>query len=358
MNHTFTFRALQLLALVACSDAASSPSGTGSVDPVNEDASTPVGMPKPDASAAPPDGGTTSLPDAMAATDVARPRFASTATFSTTVPSTNDPMDVVYPNPADLRTAGYKFPLVVLIQGGNVDKANYTSFAETVAKYGFIVATPNHTRTVFLLTGLYPEPASIIAAFGYLSSEAARSGSPLAGIADTTSYGVLGHSLGSVTGLDMISQGCTSPACPGPFTSPAQLKGGAFYGASLKPLIGSTIPVTNNRNLGVAILQGSVDGQNPSANAQGTYDKLSTPPRAYITVNGANHYGITNTNNPGGSMADSRTPTLTQSVSIETIARWSAVFLLATVSGDPAAKDYVMNTGKTKDSNVSVSSAF
>ena len=70
-----------------------------------------------------------------------------------------------------------------------------------------------------------------------------------------------------------------------------------------------------------------------------------------ITIEGTNHYGITNEDN-----LDRRQniPTLEQEVATETNARWSALFLRATVLDDPDAYDYVFKTGDAQDRNVTV----
>jgi hypothetical protein len=288
--------------------------------------------------------------------DVSHPRFASAGMYSATVPSTTDPIDIYYPNPGDLTTGNYHFPVIVMIQGANVDKANYAMFASLVARYGFIVAVPNHSRTVVVVSGLYAEPTSVIAAFSFIGSENGRQGAPIAQVADLTKLGVLGHSFGSVVGLDLIAQTCTSPACPGSFSSPSALRAGVFYGASLRPLFGGPISPTDNRGLGTMLVQGTVDGLNKPVDAKDTYDSLTKTPRAYVTVTGANHYGIADSNAPQGAMADSSTQTMPQATSIETIGRWTAVFLLATIDSDPDAHSYVV-TGNA-DPNVTVTSAL
>jgi predicted dienelactone hydrolase len=268
------------------------------------------------------------------------PKFAASAKYSGTVPGTNDPIDVYYPSAPDLGSGSYKLPIIVLVQGGNVDKANYSEVAGQVARHGFVVAIPNHRRTVVLVTGLYPEPASVIAAFDFVRAEGAKAGAPVKGAVDGTRLGLMGHSLGSVTGLDLIAQQCTRPACPGAFTAPAGLKGGVFYGASLKGLLGGAIPATDNRGLGVLLMQGSADGLNAPADAKATYDKLSGKPRGFVTLNGANHYAITNDSSPAGAQAD-RAGTLAQAKALEIVARWSAMFLRATVADDVAAKAFL-----------------
>jgi hypothetical protein len=63
------------------------------------------------------------------------------------------------------------------------------------------------------------------------------------------------------------------------------------------------------------------------------------------------HYGITNQDNL---LRDPIMPTLDQAVATETIARWSALFLMAQVVDNQSAFDYVYYTGDALDGNVSV----
>ncbi|BAY85018.1 hypothetical protein NIES267_45160 [Calothrix parasitica NIES-267] len=75
-----------------------------------------------------------------------------------------------------------------------------------------------------------------------------------------------------------------------------------------------------------------------------------------ISISGANHYGITNTNNPDGPRPDPSNPTIPQDVAVETIARWSGLFLRASILDDKKAFDYVYSTGDALDKNVKVTS--
>ena len=88
----------------------------------------------------------------------------------------------------------------------------------------------------------------------------------------------------------------------------------------------------------------------PESTAE-TYDLILNPPKALITVEGANHYGITNLDNP---IREPNRPTLAQSTATETIARWSGLFLQAHLQGSSGAFDYIYNTGDALDRNVSV----
>ncbi len=95
--------------------------------------------------------------------------------------------------------------------------------------------------------------------------------------------------------------------------------------------------------------------------------RLKIPPKALISVEGTNHFGITNENDP---LNPATTPaevppilpepnpqTIPQEVAIDTIATWSSLFLRATRLDDEAAFDFVFGgTGDELDSNVVVTS--
>ncbi|WP_445240572.1 hypothetical protein [Microcoleus vaginatus] len=88
----------------------------------------------------------------------------------------------------------------------------------------------------------------------------------------------------------------------------------------------------------------------PSAERdQSTFDKIQIPPKTLITVTGANHFGISDVNNPAGANPDLNTATLEPAVGIETIARWSALFLRANMLKDRAAFDYIYSQGDGLD---------
>ena len=63
---------------------------------------------------------------------------------------------------------------------------------------------------------------------------------------------------------------------------------------------------------------------------------------------------VPNANNPLGSGADRNTPTIAQDVAVETVARWSGLFLRASVLYDLDAFNYVYSFGDALDPNVSV----
>jgi predicted dienelactone hydrolase len=302
------------------------------------------GAPGEDAS---PDGGTPA--------DPAEPLFDQAGSYEITIAGAEDPATMYYPDPPDLGTGSYDFPVALLLQGANVERGYYSQFAERVARYGFVVVVPDHETTGMRGTGLYAEPQQTNEVLDQMVTEDQGSG-PVAGAIDTDTLVLLGHSYGGVAGLYAIQEQCDFPFCSGSFTRPAALAGGAFYGTNMKPPFGSIPPVEND-GLPVAYLQGDLDGKALLADTQETYDKTQDSPKLLVEIGGANHYGICDQDNPPGAQADSNSPTLDQAVAVETTARWAALFLRATVLADPDAQDYLSNTGPSADPNVTVTYA-
>ena len=73
------------------------------------------------------------------------------------------------------------------------------------------------------------------------------------------------------------------------------------------------------------------------ADGRATYDKIADPPKALVLVSGANHYGVCDGNNPAGAEPDASAPELEQALAVETVARWTAMFLRARVLGEADA---------------------
>ena len=77
------------------------------------------------------------------------PGFAAVDNFTAVVGANNDPTDIYCPAGID-STA--RLPMALLLQGGRCGKQYYSMFAREVAKYGFIVAVPNHYHKFMLGT--------------------------------------------------------------------------------------------------------------------------------------------------------------------------------------------------------------
>lgn len=295
-----------------------------------------------------------------AATFDPNPLFDSTASYSTTIPRNEggtDAADIYYPVLLDTAYNQSSLPIALFLQGALVDKSDYSNFASTVASYGFVVVVPNHVRTAInpmgSITGLIAEQQQVNDVLTYMVAEDSNPSSPVAGLLDSSTLVLLGHSFGGAVGLAAIQDNCFPVLCTGgQFERPDELKGGAFYGTNF--LIGQgseAIPPLDNDGIPIAMVQGSRDSVATPDEAEATYAQIQDPPKSLITILGANHYGITNEDNP---IREPERPTLEQDVATETIARWSALFLRGTVLNDTGALDYVFNTGETLDENVSV----
>lgn len=296
---------------------------------------------------------------ADAATFNPNPLFDSVASYSTTISRSEggaDAADIYYPVLSDPVADENSLPIALFLQGALVDKSDYSNFASHVARYGFVVVVPNHVRTAISpmgsVTGFIAEQKQVDDVLTYMVAEDSNPSSPVAGRLDSNTLVLLGHSFGGAVGLAAIQDACFPVFCTEQSERPDELKGGVFYGTNF--LIGQgsgAIARIDNDGIPIALVQGSRDSVATPAEAEATYAQIQDPPKALITVLGANHYGITNEDNP---IREPVGPTLEQDVAIETIADWSALFLRGTVLNDTEAFDYVFNTGDALNKNVSV----
>ena len=283
------------------------------------------------------------------------PQFKEADRYTTTISANNDLADIYYPKISDLNLGNYSFPILLLLQGALVDKSFYSDYASLVARYGFVVVVPNHFRPFPVNpsapSSLLSETSQIAAVLEQMAIENSNPASGIASLVDTQRLGLLGHSFGGAVGLSAIADQCLTELflCREPFTRPKELLAGAFFGSNLRnPITNEFVPIAND-GIAVALIQGSIDGVALTDRAQSTFDNIQTPPKALINVRGANHFGITDVNNPAGANPDRNPPTLDRAVGIETIARWSALFLRANMLEDRAAYDYIYSQGDALD---------
>lgn len=234
-----------------------------------------------------------------------------------------------------------------MLQGALVDKADYSDFASQVASYGFVVVVPNNERTISApngqsFTGLLAEQEQVNDVLAEMKAEDIDASSPLFQIVDTSKMGLLGHSFGGAVGLGATQDEiCQPELCSPDYTIPPELQAGIFYGTSFRDQqTNEPLPI-NNEDIAIGLILGSLDGVALPGNTQRTYDQILNSPKALITVEGANHYSITNADNP---LREPNRPTLDQATAIGTISRWSGLFLRANLLDDRAAFDAVFNT--------------
>lgn len=285
------------------------------------------------------------------------PIYQNVSSYETQIPTTNsvtgfDFTDIYYPESSNRSET---FPIAVMLQGALVDKADYSSFASQVASYGFVVAVPNHLRTFSsdFPPGLLATQEVVNDVLAFVETENTNETSPIEGIADTDSLGLLGHSFGGSVGLGAIQGECFPIICTTEFTRPDALKAGIFYGTRFggqDPF--SPVPPIFNDGIPTGFIGGTLDGVISLSKVIETYEQIQDPPKAVVSVVGANHYGITNTD----SFRDPIRPTLEQEIATETIARWSGLFLRAHVLNDQDAFNYIYSTGDAHDENVTVNS--
>jgi hypothetical protein len=285
------------------------------------------------------------------------PPYSKIAHFSLTIAADGDLADVYFPELLPGRNHTDELPIALMLPGALVDKSDYSNFAAQVARFGFVVVVPNNQRTLIGpggqgFPGLFAEQEQVNQVLAQMRVEDRKPTSPIFKIVDTTKLGLLGHSFGAAAGLGATQKEfCVPGICSGNYTRPPELKAGIFYGANFRnPQTQQFLPI-NNDGIAIGLIVGSLDGVALPSNSQATYNQILNRPKALITVTGANHYGITNQDNP---IREPNRPSLTQTTSTGTIARWSGAFLRAAMLKDRRALDYVLSVGDILDPNVTV----
>ncbi|MFM7550066.1 MAG: alpha/beta hydrolase family protein [Cyanobacteriota bacterium] len=238
-------------------------------------------------------------------------------------------------------------PAALLLQGANVDKSHYATFAALLAKEGFVVVVPNHWRTFpplpwlgrrMLLADQRQIPATV-AALRQLNATAPP---PWQGGIDGEQLVVVGHSMGGLAGLDALANRCRFPLCIGRFARPAALRGGVFVGTDLRGHSHGPVAPIDTDGLPVALITGSRDGASKPEDVTATWRQLRTPRHELLQIQGANHYALTNSSqpvNPPGLPplhADANAATADQRATLEQLANWSAAFLREAVGPSAA----------------------
>jgi dienelactone hydrolase len=287
---------------------------------------------------------------ALATSFTGAPSFTEVNQYSISIK--DDPTDIYYPV---VSNSTESTPIVLLLQGALVNKADYSNYARIVSSYGFTVVVPNNLRTLSApgippFTGLFPEQDQVQEVLDFMTLENVNRDSPIFGLLDTDSLGLLGHSFGGAVGITSTQDNCFPILCAESYSLPKELEAGIFYGSNFDVTNTGNIPPIDNE-VPLGLIFGTLDGVADPAETTTTFDQILNPPKALIKVDGANHYGITNSDSP----RDPVRPTLEQEIATETIGRWSGAFLRAHVLNDPDAWDYIYTSlGDEADGNVEV----
>jgi dienelactone hydrolase len=278
--------------------------------------------------------------------------------YTTTIAADGDQADIYYPILPDATED--QLPIALLLQGALIDKADYSNYAQEVASYGFVVVVPNNERTVTAptgqtVTGLLADQQQVNDVLDQMKLEDADSNSPIFEIVDTSKLGLLGHSFGGFAGLAAIQNINNPLVSSGDYTRPPELKAGIFYGTNFQTAENSGVfPAIDNQDIPVGLIVGTLDGVSDLGEVASTYVKIQDPLKTLITVEGANHYGITNQD----SDRDPSRPMLDQATANGTIGQWSGLFLRSQLLGDQGAFNYVYKIGGDLDPIVNVTSVL
>lgn len=248
--------------------------------------------------------------------------------------ASGDSADFYYP--ARLRPRRY--PIIAFLQGALTDKALYSDYAKALAGRGYIVVVPNRFQS--LGPGqpplLFTTQQVVVDVLNTVKAANDNRKSPLYRLADTTTLGVGGHSLGGAVGLFAVESSCSPPVCFGIFVRPPELKAVALFGTNSIGFDGQPIDV-NTSAAPVFLLQGTKDAIATPEEAHQTFDLLETP-RGLIRFRGLNHWGITNVQNPPGATPDSSAQNFPQKLGVRLLARWSGEVFDAYLKNDRRAR--------------------
>lgn len=270
------------------------------------------------------------------------------------------PTDYYFPTDAE---PGETFPIVAMLQGGNVDRGEYSNFATTVASHGYIVVVPDLSQTIqppgapFPVTLLLTSQWVVNWVANDLTARNATVGDPLAGIVDTQNMGVVGHSAGAAAAVAAVDGGCYMPFCNpfiqappyfGNYARPASLKAAVLHGFQNCDPSGGGCLYPNTAAVPSMIVNGSLDDAEAAEDAY----ELFTPARGLVILDGLNHFGLTNENTPTSSNPE--VATVNSSVSVGRTAQWTVHWLNTHLKGDTGSTSVLTNPAKRKHTKVTV----
>ena len=257
--------------------------------------------------------------------------------FEIELSTDNDKTDFYIPRSEDLF-----FTLIILLQGSDLPKENYSKIANLLCKNGFVVAIPDHYKESFSGRHLYSEENTTNEIFRAVIGISQNSDSPLFKKVDTDRLILFGHSYGAGCGLFMINNECKWPFCSTEYQRIPQLIGGIFYGVNLKSPYGENYYEINNSEIPIMLISGENDGAIKYEYAKKSFDYITSPPKAFVGLKNANHYAINDTNPPPGGDADKNPQSLAQNTGLQIISDISTAFIFEHILRIEDFKGYFM----------------
>ncbi len=228
-------------------------------------------------------------------TDITEIPFSECKKMGLALSEDNDSTDIYLP--AGSEDGHY---LILVLQGADLTRENYSAIADRTCRYGFAVAVPDHYKNSFSGRHLYAEENATNELFRKIIKLSEEKDSLLYNRIRKERFILMGHSYGAGCGLFMINNECKWPFCSDKYTRPDELSAGIFYGISLKSPFGETYYTIDNRKIPVLLMAGDNDGAIKYEYAEKTFGSILHTPRIFVRLRGANHYAINNTNPPPG----------------------------------------------------------
>ncbi len=265
--------------------------------------------------------------------DAAAPRYPAAGRSTDLFQNGSSAIDIYLPDTPELQRP---IPAIILLQGARVHKSYYSRYCARIAAHGFVVLAANHDSAI----GYFTSTSSVFDVLSYVTEALNDPTSRMFGIVDLDRIGVLGHSFGGATALTMVQGDCNFPFCSLAFERPSSIRAVSVYASHLADLSGDVISI-DARGLPVQMMIGEFDAIASAGDIRRTYEALRNATKQLIELKGANHFAITDVNNPPGTITDTNDPQVDQDLSINLAADWVGVFMRAHVSNDNDALQYL-----------------
>jgi len=233
------------------------------------------------------------------------------------------------------------------MQGGSVDQSYYSGIAEKIASYGYIVVAPNAPRAVVMGTEVQlTSPHATLMAKNFIQAADVDPTSDFYGHVKFDSFALFGHSFGGVMSIVAGSHDaaflCSIPLrtlCANYTGFGAGLKAVVTYGTTTVDRARGTVNIINSNTTGVPniLIRGKLDGRVLVGDFNTTYETCLETPKAYIELDGANHFGITDSQTVVGGSNDTSVQTKSQEWSITQIAKIAVTAFDAHLKNDNGA---------------------